>query len=210
MWKVFLFLFFNNNNIKVLLIHFTLLQFVKYEHVLPVRYPWRTKGLRGLVITVLEPFTSSSLIQIQPTWSSDGKSLWFESWFVACVKWTGYFTQFLKGSWKALSTYINSAEDAELLTGSGQHLWRHIWVWFLWRWQKPRLTNKIPLLIHFQANFLRRLTAYSNIMYPIQQSRAEVAAQGGNSAWHCCSLCFTNAGHKESIIFYFCCLAPFH
>lgn len=84
----------------VLLIHFSLLQFVKYKHVFPVRYPWRTKYLRGLVITFLEPFTSTSLIQIQPTCSSDGKSLRFESCFVACVKWTGYFTPFLRGSWK--------------------------------------------------------------------------------------------------------------
>lgn len=96
-WKLFSK---QKKNICVLLIYFSLLQFVKYKHAFPVRHPWRTKCLGGLVITFLEPFTSSSLIQIQPTCSSDGKSLRFESWFVACVKWTGYFTPFLRGSWK--------------------------------------------------------------------------------------------------------------
>lgn len=52
-WKFFLK---QKKNICVLLIHFTLLQSVKYKHVFPVRYPWRTKCLRGLVITFFGAF----------------------------------------------------------------------------------------------------------------------------------------------------------
>lgn len=51
----------------------------------------------------MEPFTSSSLIQIQPTCSSDGKSSRFESWFVACVKWAGISLHFLEDPEQALA-----------------------------------------------------------------------------------------------------------
>lgn len=126
--------------------------------VFPVSYPWKAKRLRGLVITFLEPFTSSSLIQIQPTCSSDGKSLRFESWFVACVKWTGISLHFLEDPEQALGS--SESTGAELLAGSSQVPRSHNQGWFLWGRQGLRLSTKISI----QTNFLSTLITWSKLV----------------------------------------------
>lgn len=93
--------------------------------------------------------------------------------------------------------------------------WSHNQGWFLWGWQRPRLTNKVS----YQANSLSTLTTWSkevlshleglggktfSLCRVASQDRLKWQLSVGVSPLHCCFLCFTNAGYKQSFVFHCC------